>query len=388
MSQPDHAPSLQAYVDQVHDAGQRGGVLRIRGHGSKDFLGDASRGEVLDTRAWQGVEQYEPSELVIRARAGTPLAEVEALLAERGQYLPFEPPRWDFVRSAEDATASLGPTVGGMVACGFSGPGRVSRGAVRDHVLGVGMLNGRAEVLRFGGSVMKNVAGFDLSRLMAGSMGTLGVILDVTLKVMPQPVATATLRIDMAEAEALAQVNQWAAQPLPLDASAWWDGLLVLRLRGARSAVSTALARLSRERQGELIAAPSAEPFWRGVRDQDDEFFSRARAAVRAAGHRGVTLWRVSVPPTAAPLGLPGEQLIEWFGAQRWVCTAAPAAAVHEAAARAGGHAQPFFSPQVQALVEASAMTPVLRQLHQRVQQSFDPLGVFNTGRLAATTSV
>ena len=388
MSQPDHAPSLQAYVDQVHDAGQRGGVLRIRGHGSKDFLGDASRGEVLDTRAWQGVEQYEPSELVIRARAGTPLAEVEALLAERGQYLPFEPPRWDFVRSAEDSTASLGPTVGGMVACGFSGPGRVSRGAVRDHVLGVGMLNGRAEVLRFGGSVMKNVAGFDLSRLMAGSMGTLGVILDVTLKVMPQPVATATLRIDMAEAEALAQVNQWAAQPLPLDASAWWDGLLVLRLRGARSAVSTALARLSRERQGELIAAPSAEPFWRGVRDQDDEFFSRARAAVRAAGHRGVTLWRVSVPPTAAPLGLPGEQLIEWFGAQRWVCTAAPAAAVHEAAARAGGHAQPFFSPQVQALVEASAMTPVLRQLHQRVQQSFDPLGVFNTGRLAATTSV
>lgn len=388
MSQPDHAPSLQAYVDQVHDAGQRGGVLRIRGHGSKDFLGDASRGEVLDTRAWRGIEQYEPSELVIRARAGTPLAEVEALLAERGQYLPFEPPRWDFVRSAEDSTPSLGPTVGGMVACGFSGPGRVSRGAVRDHVLGVGMLNGRAEVLRFGGSVMKNVAGFDLSRLMAGSMGTLGVILDVTLKVMPQPVATATLRIDMAEAEALAQVNQWAAQPLPLDASAWWDGLLVLRLRGARSAVSTALARLSRERQGELIAAPSAEPFWRGVRDQDDEFFSRARAAVRAAGHRGVTLWRVSVPPTAAPLGLPGEQLIEWFGAQRWVCTAAPAAAVHEAAARAGGHAQPFFSPQVQALVEASAMTPVLRQLHQRVQQSFDPLGVFNTGRLAATTSV
>ncbi|MES2089776.1 MAG: glycolate oxidase subunit GlcE, partial [Pseudomonadota bacterium] len=267
MSQPDHAPLLQAFVDQVHDAGQRGGVLRIRGHGSKDFLGDASRGEVLDTRAWQGVDQYEPSELVIKARAGTPLAEVEALLAERGQYLPFEPPRWDFARSAEEATPSLGPTVGGMVACGFSGPGRVSRGAVRDHVLGVGMLNGRAEVLRFGGSVMKNVAGFDLSRLMAGSMGTLGVILDVTLKVMPQPVATATLRIDMAEAEALAQVNQWAAQPLPLDASAWWDGLLVLRLRGARSAVSTALARLSRERQGELIAAPSAEPFWRGVRD-------------------------------------------------------------------------------------------------------------------------
>jgi glycolate oxidase FAD binding subunit len=255
---------------------------------------------------------------------------------------------------------------------------------VRDHVLGAGVLNGRAEVLHFGGSVMKNVAGFDLSRLMVGSMGTLGVILDVTLKVMPQPVATATLRMDMQEAEALAQVNQWAAQPLPLDASAWWDGLLVIRLRGARAAVNAAVERLCLERQAELIAQPSADPFWQGLRDHADEFFLRAREAVSAAGQRGVTLWRVSVPPTAAPLGLPGEILTEWFGAQRWVCTAAPAAAVFEAAARAGGHAQPLLSPQPQPLVNAAAWSPVLRQLHQRVQQSFDPDGVFNTGRLAA----
>lgn len=376
---------LTTLVDQVLEAAQRGAVLRVRGHGSKDFLGDASRGEVLDTRAWQGIEQYEPSELVIKARAGTPLSEIEAVLLERGQYLAFEPPRWTF----QSGALEVGPTIGGVVASGFSGPGRVSRGAVRDHVLGAGVLNGRGEVLRFGGSVMKNVAGFDLSRLMAGSMGTLGVILDVTLKVMPQPVATATIRMDMAEKEALIQVNQWAAQPLPLDASAWWDDLLVLRLRGARAAVDSAVQRLCRERQGELIAPASAEPFWQGVRDHSDEFFQGARAAVGKAGPAGrVTLWRVSVPPTAAPLGLPGEQLTEWFGAQRWVCTAAPAAVVFEAAARAGGHAQPIVSPQVQPLVHEAALSPVLRQLHRRVQESFDPHGVFNTGRLHANPAV
>lgn len=381
-----HAPiELTTLVDQVLEAAQRGAVLRVRGHGSKDFLGDASRGEVLDTRAWQGIEQYEPSELVIKARAGTPLSEIEAVLLERGQYLAFEPPRWTF----QSGALAVGPTIGGVVASGFSGPGRVSRGAVRDHVLGAGVLNGRGEVLRFGGSVMKNVAGFDLSRLMAGSMGTLGVILDVTLKVMPQPVATATIRMDMAEKEALIQVNQWAAQPLPLDASAWWDDLLVLRLRGARAAVDSAVQRLCRERQGELIAPASAEPFWQGVRDHSDEFFQGARAAVGKAGPAGrVTLWRVSVPPTAAPLGLPGEQLTEWFGAQRWVCTAAPAAVVFEAAARAGGHAQPIVSPQVQPLVHEAALSPVLRQLHRRVQESFDPHGVFNTGRLHANPAV
>ncbi|MDE2402942.1 MAG: glycolate oxidase subunit GlcE [Burkholderiales bacterium] len=372
---------IQALVDQVQDAARRGAVLRVRGHGSKDFLGDASVGEVLDTRVWSGIEQYEPSELVIKARAGTPLAEVEAALAERGQYLAFEPPRWCFTQGPN---AAPGPTIGGVVASGFSGPGRVSRGAVRDHVLGSGVLNGRGEVLRFGGSVMKNVAGFDLSRLMAGSMGTLGVLLDVTLKVMPEPVATATVRLELPEAEALMQVNRWAAQPLPLDASAWWDGLLVLRLRGARAAVAAAVARLAQECQAELIAPPAADPFWQGLRDHRDEFFQPARAAVAASGHRGVTLWRISVPPTAAPLGLPGEQLNEWFGAQRWVCTAVPAATVHEVAARAGGHAQAFVSQPAQSLVHAASMSPLLRQLHQRVQHSFDPHGVFNTGRLLA----
>lgn len=365
------------WAERVRDAAGRGTCLRVRGGGSKDHLGDTSRGEVLDTRACGGIVAYEPSELVIRAHAGTPLAEVEAALAERGQYLAFEPPRFAF--GPEGANAS---TLGGVVASGLSGPGRVSRGAVRDHVLGCTLMNGRAEVMRFGGAVMKNVAGFDLSRLMAGSMGTLGLLLDVTLKVMPQPVVSATMRFEMPQAEALAQVNQWAAQPLPLDASAWWDGLLVLRLRGARAAVASAVQRLYRERRGELLAPPLADAFWQGLRDQSDEFFARARQAVAQSGQQGVALWRLSVPPTTAPLEVHGEQLVEWFGGQRWVCTPAAPAAVHALAARVGGHAQAVCRPQPEPLVDESALSPVLRRLHDQVQRAFDPQGVFATGRL------
>jgi glycolate oxidase FAD binding subunit len=373
----DHAAPAQ-WAEQVRDAVARGACLRVRGGGSKDHLGDTTRGELLDTRAWQGIEQYEPSELVMRVRAGTPLREVEAALAERGQYLAFEPPRYAFgLTQTSEAT-----TIGGAVASGLSGPGRVSRGAVRDHVLGTSVLTGRAELLRFGGAVMKNVAGFDLSRLMAGAMGTLGVLVDVTLKVMPQPVVSATMRFELNEAEALAQVNQWAARPLPLDASAWWDGMLVLRLRGARAAVAAAVQGLYRERRGELLAPPVADAFWQGLRDHSDEFFVRARQAVAQAGQQGVTLWRISVPPTTAPLGLHGEQLSEWFGGQRWVCTPAPAQAVHEAVARAGGHAQAVVTQRGGPLVAASAWSSVQRRLHAQVQKAFDPHGVFDTGRL------
>ncbi|TDP81746.1 glycolate oxidase FAD binding subunit [Aquabacterium commune] len=369
------------WAERVHDAAARGACLRVRGGGSKDHLGDTTRGELLDTRDCQGIVAYEPSELVIRARAGTPLAEVETALAERGQHLAFEPPRFAFHADGSGAGAGAA-TLGGVVASGLSGPGRVSRGAVRDHVLGCTLMNGRAEVMRFGGAVMKNVAGFDLSRLMAGSMGTLGLLLEVTLKVMPQPVVSATMRFEMPQAEALAQVNQWAAQPLPLDASAWWDGLLVLRLRGARAAVASAVQRLYRERRGELLAPPVADAFWQGMRDQSDEFFQRARQAVAQAGGQGVALWRLSVPPTTAPLEVHGEQLIEWFGGQRWVCTPAPAAAVHALAARVGGHAQAVCSAQPLPCVDEAALSPVLLRLHRQVQRAFDPQGVFATGRL------
>src|SRR5690606_39047602 len=304
---------------------------------------------------------------------------------ERGQYLPFEPPHWAFAGSAKGAPR--GPTLGGVVAVASSGPGRASRGAVRDHVLGTRLINGRAEVLRLGGSVMKNVAGFDLSRLLVGSMGTLGVLLDVTLKVLPQPASTASVRMDMSQGQALEQINRWVGQALPLDACAWWDGLLVLRLGGARAAVATALQQLHHQGGAERIDEPAASAFWCGLRDQSDEFFARARVAVEAGGLRGVTLWRLSVPATSAPLGLPGEELIEWFGAQRWVCTAVPALAVHERAAQAGGHAQAFYTTDVQARVRAGSLSPVLEQLHRRVQRAFDPHGVFDTGRLLPSAS-
>ncbi len=365
------SPVVQGWMDQIRAARDQVQVLRVRGGGSKDHLGDARHGQVLDTTACQGVVVYEPGELVITARAGTPLAEVEALLASRGQYLAFEPPRW----------GGSGPsqaTIGGVVASGFSGPGRASRGAVRDHVLGVRMLNGRAQLLRFGGSVMKNVAGFDLSRLMTGSMGTLGVLVDVTLKVLPQPPASSTLRFEMPQERAIELVNRWAGQPLPLDASAWWDGLLVLRLRGARAAVGSATERFAQEAGGQVVPVEMADSFWLGLRDHQDEFFTRAHHLVHERRVAGATLWRLSVPATTAPLPLPGETLIEWFGAQRWLCTTAPAAKVHEAVAKVGGHALAWASTLPQPVV----LPPVLTRLHAQVQKAFDPDGVFDTGRL------
>ncbi len=383
-----HLPDvLQAWVDQVQQAAAQGHTLRLRGGGSKDHLGhlgehaDAGHTEAgaqfteLDTRAWAGVEAHEPSELVVRVRAGTPVVELEAALAQQGQALAFEPPRYRFAPGQRSEA-----TVGGMVASGLSGPARAQRGAVRDHLLGCTVINGQGQLLSFGGAVMKNVAGFDLTRLMAGSMGTLGLLVDVTLKVLPQPVVSATMRFELSEEEALLQVNRWAAQPVPIDASAWWDGMLVLRLSGARAAVVQAVQSLYKERRGELLTPPVADAFWQGVRDQSDEFFTRARQAVDHAGETGITLWRLSVPATTPPLALHGEQLTEWLGALRWVCTPAPAAAIHALMARVGGQAQPFYRAASQPW-SLSPMAASSLRLHAAVQRAFDPHGVFNTDR-------
>lgn len=374
------AEPLRDWAEQVRAAAAQGHRLRLRGGGSKDHLGrapadDGRTEHELDTRTWHGIVAHEPSELVVRVRCGTPITELEAALAAHGQALAFEPPRYD-----GGATQRSAPTVGGMVAAGLSGPARAQRGAVRDHLLGCALINGQGQMLRFGGAVMKNVAGFDLTRLMAGSMGTLGLLTEVTLKVLPEPVVRATMRFELTEEEALLQVNLWAAQPLPIEASAWWDGLLVVRLAGARAAVVQAVQGLYRERRGELLPPPVAEAFWRGVRDHSDEFFVRARAAVAAAGQAGVTLWRLSVPATTPPLALHGEQLTEWLGALRWVCTPAPAAAIHALMARVGGQAQPWHRAPGQpwSLSPAAAST---WRLQQAVQRAFDPSGVFNTDR-------
>jgi glycolate oxidase FAD binding subunit len=355
-------PALERLIDRVRSAAADRTPLAIRGGGTKDFYGEPVRGEPLDVRALQGVSSYEPTELVVTARAGTPLEALEATLAERGQCLPFEPPHF-----------GPGGTVGGMVAAGLSGPARSAVGAVRDYVLGATVLSGRAEVLSFGGQVMKNVAGYDVSRLLAGSLGTLGVILEVSLKVLPVAPATATLRFEMDEAEAIRRLNQWGGRPLPLNASAWWNGTLVLRLSGARAAVEAAAATLG----GERVEAAPAAAFWRQLRDHADDYFAEARRTVAAGG----ALWRLSVPAATPPLGLPGAPLVEWGGAQRWLAGTAAGAAVREAAARAGGHATLFRAEDKSPGVFTPLAAPLAR-IHRELKASFDPAGIFNPGRL------
>jgi FAD/FMN-containing dehydrogenase len=357
-------PVLARLVDQVDSARTHQKPLDIRGGGTKLFYGGAPVGEPLDMTGLSGITSYEPTELVVTARAGTRLCDLESTLEEHGQCLPFEPPRF-----------AAGGTLGGMVAAGLSGPARASVGSVRDHVLGVTLLNGRGEVLTFGGQVAKNVAGYDVSRLMVGSLGILGIICEVSLKVLPVSVATATLRFEWDESRALRQLRNWASQPLPIGASAWHAGRLHLRLAGARAAVAAACDKLG----GERVAAAQAKDWWTRVRDQRDEFFSLDDASLA----RGEALWRLSVPAITGAIDLPGRQFIEWNGAQRWWRTLAPAAQVRDAAARVGGHAalmrgadrsQGVFAP----------LSEVLMRVHHGLKQAFDPARIFNPGRLYA----
>ena len=310
----------QALLEQVNQALNQATPLRIQGGNSKAMLGCPVDGEVLDTRSHRGIVSYDPTELVLTARAGTPLREIEAALHEAGQMLPCEPPH-------------LGPdaTLGGMVAAGLSGPRRPWAGSVRDYVLGTRVITGHGKLLRFGGEVMKNVAGYDVSRLLVGSMGILGPILEVSLKVLPTQPARATLRFEWPQTRSLDQLQRWAGQPLPLRASAWWNGMLVVQLAGADAAVRAAMQTLG----GEVVDAQTAERFWTDLRDQRDEFFVAAADAVKA----GATLWRLSVPNATGDLDLPGQQLIDWGGAQRWLKSTAPAPDNRRQVAKVGGHA-------------------------------------------------
>ena len=362
-------PVLHRLVDQIRAAGADGTALDIRGGGSKAFYGGPPRGEALDLRVLCGISSHEPTELVVTVRAGTPLAELEAALGEHGQCLAFEPPRF-----GGDGADHPG-TVGGMVAAGLSGPARASAGAVRDHLLGATLLNGRGELLTFGGQVMKNVAGYDVSRLMAGSMGVLGVLCEVSLKVLPLAVAQTTVEFERDAAQALAWLGAHRAQPLPLSASSWHQGRLRLRLSGARAAVRSAAQQLG----GQAIDANAAAAWWRSVRDQTEAFFVFDAAALA----QGECLWRLSVPAAAPALELPGAQFIAWGGAPRGLRTTAAAAAVRAAAARVGGHATLFRAADKSAGVFAP-LAPPLRRIHSQLKAAFDPAGVFNPGRLYA----
>lgn len=365
--------ALQTTLEHIRHAAAQRQPLRIRGGGSKDFVGQRLQGEVLDTRGLSGIVSYEPSELVVTVQGGTPLAELDALLAGQGQCLPFEPPHFGAA------------TVGGMVAAGLSGPARASVGAVRDYVLGAQLINGRAEVLVFGGQVMKNVAGYDVSRLMAGAMGTLGVLAEVSIKVLPVAPAEATLCFDWGQADALAALHRWGGQPLPLNASCWVQDegrhKLFVRLRGAVAAVEAACRTMGGQRMDN--AAVVAD--WVACREQTLPFFTPPTDMPDAC------LWRLSVPQTTPvlPVGDRGAdaQLVEWHGGLRWLWAPAHQAdAIRAAALAAGGHAtlwrmasgaerqHPAFAP----------LSAPLLAIHQRLKAEFDPAGIFNPGRMYA----
>ncbi len=338
---------------QVRAASESGTPLSIRGGNTKHFLGNPSTGTPLELASHRGITSYEPVELVISARAGTPLRELEDTLAAAGQMLPFEPPHF----GAE-------ATLGGTIACGLSGPRRPYLGAARDYVLGVRMINGRGEILRFGGEVMKNVAGYDVSRLMTGALGTLGVLLEISLKVLPRPESELTVLHECEATTALQKMNQLAATPLPLSASAYDGNRLYIRLSGSESAVRAARASIG----GDTVNDASA--FWQQLREHQLPFFAQA-----------TPLWRLALPPNAPLLNLPGATLIEWGGAQRWLKSTASAEAIRATAAEYGGHATLFRGDTAQTAA-FHPLAPGLATLHRNLKHAFDPHGIFNPGRM------
>lgn len=339
-------------------------ALNIVAGGTKSFLGNPADPDWqrLDLTRHSGVLQYEPAELILRARAGTRLTEIEELLADHGQMLAFEPPHF-------------GPaaTIGGCVATGLSGPRRASVGAVRDFVLGITVINGKGEILSFGGQVMKNVAGYDVSRLMVGSMGTLAVILDVSFKVLPLPRYEKTCVIAYSGEEAVERMCALAGSTHPVSATCYDGKQLYIRLSSTEQAVEKSLAEL----KGEQLEDQNL--FWQELREQRNLFFEP-----------GTNLWRLSVP-AATPYHLTTAALLEWGGAQRWI-KCEPQVDPRNQLQQVAGHATLFRSRVSSVATEtkdqqsiAEVFQPVsmqLMQIHQRLKQSFDPHGLFNKGRM------
>ncbi|MEW7857502.1 glycolate oxidase subunit GlcE [Pseudomonas chlororaphis] len=339
-------------LEQVGQALAGNTPLLIQGGNSKAFLGRMSAGEVLDTRAHRGIVSYDPTELVVTVRAGTPLAELLATLDAAGQMLACEPPAF-----------GDGATVGGMVATGLSGPRRPWAGSVRDFVLGSRVITGTGKLLRFGGEVMKNVAGYDLSRLLVGSYGCLGVLTEVSLKVLPKPRQCLSLSLEMDSAKALARLADWGQQPLPISAASHDGQCLHLRLEGGEGSVTAARDRLGGE--------PLAADYWANLNEQRLAFFDE-----------GLPLWRLSLPNNTGLLELPGQQLIDWAGAQRWLKSAAPAERIRDLASRVGGHATCYSHGLMDSPFQP--LPAVLLRYHRQLKAQLDPQGIFNPGRLYA----
>ena len=343
---------IATLCERVRDHAARKAALRIRGGGSKDFYGQAGSGDTVDMSAYAGIVAYEPKELVVTVRAGTRLADLEAALAAERQMLAFEPPHFG------DAA-----TIGGAVAAGLSGPRRPYAGSLRDFVLGTRVVNGKGEDLAFGGRVIKNVAGYDVSRLMAGALGTLGVITEISFKVLPRPAHETTLAFDVGEEKATEQANRWAGQPLPVSATSWQDGKLRVRLSGAATAVAAAKVKMG----GEEI---DAGDYWRDLREHRLAFFSAARP-----------LWRLSLPQTTAPIRTAHPQLVEWGGGVRWVSGDLDPMNIRSSAERLGGHAT-LFRGGDKSIGVFHPLQPALLKIHRRLKDAFDPAGILNPGRM------
>ena len=341
-----------ALLEQVNQALHTATALRIQGSNSKAFLGRIAAGEVLDTRSHRGIVSYDPTELVITARCGTPLSELVSVLDDAQQMLPCEPPSF-----SNDAT------VGGMIACGLSGPRRPWSGSVRDFVLGTRVITGHGKHLRFGGEVMKNVAGYDLSRLMAGSFGALGVITEVSLKVLPKPRQCLSISLEIDSERALLRLTEWGQQPLPISAACHDGAFLHLRLEGGEGSVAAAHDRLGGERLD--------SSYWQDLNEHRLGFFDG-----------DLPLWRLSLPHDTSRLSLPGTQLIDWGGAQRWLKSDAEATLIRSVVKEVGGHVTCYSHGLIDSPFQP--LPDALMRYHRNLKQQLDPRGIFNPGRLYA----
>lgn len=374
--------NINLFQEQILAAVKNKTPLSIEGGGTKSWYGNANSYEKLDTRIYSGILEYQPEELVITARTGTPLKEIEAALADKNQMLAFEPPHF-----GDDAT------FGGTIAAGLAGPGRISAGNLRDFVLGVRILDGKGQDLSFGGKVMKNVAGYDVSRLLPGSMGTLSLLLEASVKVLPRPAATTSLRCNITQARALQLVNEWAGQPLPLSASCWigsptgGDGELTIRLAGAAAAVKAAIPIMGAAVNAKELDTQVATEFWSALREQQLAVFSILNS------HE--TLYRLALPAACGPLAFEnvnGDIALEWHGQQRWLKAPgddATFASLKALASAHGGHATRFkqgsnVDPGKQrfTLLSEQAHSTALEAVQARLRSAFDPAGIFATSRL------
>jgi glycolate oxidase FAD binding subunit len=352
MNDRDIGAALQ---QQVQDALQDSTPLTIAGGGSKSFLGRANHAMQIDVSSHRGIVEYDPRELVLTARTGTTLQEIESALAEAGQMLAFEPPHFG------DAA-----TMGGTIACGLSGPRRPYSGSARDFVLGCKLLNGRGEILRFGGQVMKNVAGYDVSRLMAGAYGTLGILLEISLKVLPRPAASITVARECSAAEAISGMSALLSKPYPVDGACYHGGLCYVRISGSAQAVREARTKIP----GDVVQ--DADAFWHALREHQLPFFKRS----------GV-LYRIVVKPATPPLNIAGTWLLDWGGAQRWLYSDESITSIRHRVELAGGHVTVFRGGDQTDEIFQPLPGPLLT-IHQRLKASFDPKNIFNRGRLYA----